>query len=135
MMSYADQVIVSGQPTQDAIPGLLYSSVVGKHTSISYIGRAVDSKGSATLKLSQYIWEHKAHRPNTHSFPIACPLCRCVYPWRNITSYATDGGSSFELKCTTKLENGGRCAGMWKVPERPNSSVVPSEYVGTWRVM
>jgi hypothetical protein len=52
MMFYVDQVIVSGQPTQDAIPGLLYSSVVGKHTSILYISRAIDSKGSATLKLS-----------------------------------------------------------------------------------
>ena len=170
MMSYADQVIVGGQPSKDAIGNLLYSSGVGKHTSIVFINgttskkekvtsgkeKATSNKGKATSKkekatsnkgeatsdevkqeyqVSQYIWEHNSHRPNTHSFPIACPLCHYVYPWRSIPGHVTDEGTGFDLRCKTVLADGGKCMGTWKVAARPMSSTVPSPNVGTWRVM
>ena len=135
MISYADQVIVSGQPSKDAIGNLLYSSGVGKYTSIVYLNGTIGTGGKQTLKLSQYIWEHRLQQPNTHPFPIACPTCHHVYSWRSISSHLAGDGAAFNLKCTTKLANGEKCAGTWRVPELPSSSAVPSPYVGTWRVM
>ena len=134
VISYVDQVIVNGQPSKDAISNLLYSSTVGKHTSIVYFNKRVED-GKEMLKVSRYIWEHKFQRPNTFSFPIACPLCHRVYSWRNISSYRTSGGLSFELTCQTKIGKGQRCAGTYEVPALPTSSVVDSPYVGTWREM
>jgi hypothetical protein len=40
MMTYADQVIISGQDSAAAIGNLLYSCAVGKHTSITYLNRS-----------------------------------------------------------------------------------------------
>jgi hypothetical protein len=46
MILYADQVIISGQPSKEAITELLYTFGVGKHTSVVYINkRVVDGKG------------------------------------------------------------------------------------------
>lgn len=50
MISYADQVIIGGQPSKEAIAELLYSSGVGKHTSVVYINkRVVDGEGKEIL--------------------------------------------------------------------------------------
>lgn len=135
MISYADQVIISGQPSKDSISNLLYSSGVGKHTSIVYINRSVSNSGEVTTNTNQYIWEHKSQRPHTFSFPITCPLCAHVYSWQSIPSHLAADSPSFTIKCKTKLGNGQKCAGTWVVPTRPGSSVVDSPYVGTWRVM
>jgi hypothetical protein len=135
MIAYVDQVIVSGQPSKDSITNLLYSSGVGKHTSIVYINRSLDGSGKAAANTNRYIWEHKFQRPHTFSFPIACPLCAHVYPWQAVPGQLAAEAPSFELACKTKLENGQKCKGKWVVPERPVSSVVPSPYVGTWRAM
>ena len=127
--------MVGGQPSKDAIGSLLYSSGVGKHTSIVFINGATDGKGKQTYQLSQYIWDHKAHQPNTHSFPITCPMCHCIYSWPSIPGHVTEKGSGFDLQCKTKLADGGRCTGTWRVQARPSSSTVPLPYVGTWWVM
>ena len=39
MMAYMDQVIISGQPSGDALSSLLYSSAVSKHTLIVHLNR------------------------------------------------------------------------------------------------
>jgi hypothetical protein len=135
MITYADQVIVSGQPFKDSIANVLYSSGVGKHTSIIYINRILGNSGEVTINTNQYIWEHESQRPHTFSFPITCPLCAHVYSWQRIPSNLAAGKSSFTIRCKTKLENGGNCKGTWVVPACPESSVVVSPYVGTWRVM
>ena len=131
MVSYADQVLVSGQPCTDSIANLLYSSGVGKHTSIVYINR---SSGGAAVVTKQYIWEHQSQRPHTFSFPIACPLCLHVYSWQSIPSQRAAEEKSFIINCKTKLRGGKKCKGTWEVPMRPNSSVVASPNMGVWRV-
>jgi len=135
MISYADQVISSGQPSKDSIAGLLYSSGVGKHTSLVYINRSVSAGGKVAIDTSKYIWEHKSQRPHTFSFPIACPLCAHIYPWQSIPNHLVDAPSAFMINCKTKLGDGQRCKGTWVVPACPESSAVNLLYVGTWRVM
>ena len=120
MASYADQVIISGQLSKTAVPGLLYSSGVGRHTSIVYLDKESE--------VSRYVWEHKTLRPNTFSYPITCPSCNCVYSWRDTPSQLIDQGLEFKMTCKTR-----GCRGTWEVPARPISSVVGSPYVGTWR--
>ena len=129
IMSYADQVIVSGQPSSSSIGNLLYSSNIGKHTSVIYINKLA-GEPSVTL---QYIWEHSAQRPNTHSYPLACPSCRYFSSWRNVTSHAGAAeGSAFELTCKAKV-GGVKCNHVWRVPKRPSSTAIGSPYVGVWR--
>ena len=81
MMAYMDQVIISGQPSGDALSSLLYSLAVGKHMSIIHLNRV-----NGVVKLVRYVWEHKFQRPNTHSFPIACLQCWHIYSWSKIVS-------------------------------------------------
>jgi hypothetical protein len=130
MMSYADQVIISGQPSGAAISGLLYSSPLGKHTSVTYLNRATG--GEAVVQ--QYIWEHQSQRPNTHSFPIACPICNHIYSWQNIPKTRPDG-SAITIKCKTRFLNNEICKGSWDIPARTTSSVVEAPYVGVWRMV
>jgi len=132
MMSYADQVIISGQPSSDSIGNLLYTSGAGGHTSVIYLNRH-PGMGKVVVNVSQYVWEHKSQRPNTFSYPVACPLCHCVYPWQSIPTQVAAMGSAFTLRCKTKLESGGKCKGTWDIPARPSSSVINNPYVGTWR--
>lgn len=134
-MLYADQVIIGGQPSKDAIGGLLYTSGVGKHTSIVYLGKRADDDGKVVVSVTQYVWEHKFQRPNTFSYPITCPTCHHVYSWQNIHARVMEDGSSFTLMCKTKLDNGQKCTGTWKIPARPNSSAVEAPYIGTWRAI
>ena len=75
MMSYANQAIISGQPSAAAIAGLLYSSPLGKHTSVTYLNRIAEEE----VAVWQYIWEHQTQCPNTHSFPLTCHVCNHVY--------------------------------------------------------
>ena len=135
MISYADQVISGGQPSKDSIASLLYSSGVGKHTSLVYINRSASASGEVTINTSRYIWEHKSQRPHTFSFPIACPLCAHIYPWQSIPSHLANAPAEFTINCKTKLGDGQRCKGTWVVPACPESSIVNALYVGTWRVM
>ena len=130
MISYADQVIIGGQPSNDAIGNLLYTSTVGTHTSVTYLN---NQPGDGGIAVSQYIWEHSSQRPNTFSYPITCPLCCHVHSWQNIPAQAAAAGISFTLKCKTVLESGQKCKGTWSIPARPASSLVGNPYVGTWR--
>jgi hypothetical protein len=125
MVSYVDHVIVCGHKLEDAVRNLLYSSGVGKHTSIVHI----DNTGRVT----RYIWDHDFQRPNASSFPITCPVCNRLYPWGKIQSYRREDGAPFKMMCQGKGKDGRKCCGTWQVPERPSSSVVNSPYVGTWR--
>jgi hypothetical protein len=52
MVSYADQVIISGQPSGDSIGNLLYTSGVGSHTSIVYLNRKPGEGGVSVLGMS-----------------------------------------------------------------------------------
>ena len=74
MISYASQVIVGTQPSKDCIGNLLYSSSIGKHTSVVYLYNAFEGK-KQVFTSTQYIWEHESLRPNSFSFPLACPSC------------------------------------------------------------
>lgn len=132
MISYGDQVIISGQPSKDAVENLLYSSGVGRHTSIVYLNACFDND-RVEITVSRYIWEHQHQRPNTFSYPITCPICRCVYSWQKIPAKVAAEGSAFTMRCKTNLGNGEKCSGVWEIPARPESSAVRSPYVGTWR--
>src|SRR5258705_8183945 len=96
MIPYANQVIISGQPSKDSISNLLYTSSVGSHTSIVYLNRKQDGSG---VNISQYVWEHRSQRLNTFSYPVACPLCHHIYSWQNIPSHPAAMGLPFTLKC------------------------------------
>lgn len=129
MMSYADQVIISGQPSQDSVGNLLYSSTIGSHTSVVYLNKQLGGE----VAVSQYVWEHGSQRPNTFSYPIACPLCCHIHSWQKIPAQVAATGIPFTLKCKTVLENREKCAGTWNIPARPKSTLVESPYVGEWR--
>ena len=132
MIAYADQVIIGGQPSEDSISNLLYTSGVGTHTSIAHLNK---QPGDGEVAVCQYIWEHKSQRPNTFSYPVTCPICHHIYPWQKVPSQPAAMGSPFVLKCKTVLGNGRRCTGTWNIPACPDSSVVESPYIGTWRKM
>ena len=132
MIGYADQVIVSGQPSRDAIGPLLYSSLVGRHTLVVYLNKTESTDKGVVFSLFQYIWEQGSHRPNTHSYPVACFSCNTIYSWQRI---AETDGAGFTLTCKTKLADGRKCPGKWEVPARPESSAVQAPHVGTWRVV
>lgn len=131
MMSYADQVIIGGQPSSDSIGNLLYSSSVGSHTSIVYLNK----QPGGEVTVSQYVWEHRSQRPNTFSFPVGCPLCHHIYSWQKIPTKLADEGLPFTLKCKATLAGGVKCKGTWDIPARPQSSIVEKPHVGTWRKM
>jgi hypothetical protein len=130
MISYAGQVIIGGQPSRDCIGNLLYSSSIGRHTSVIYINK-YGGGNEASFSCTRYIWEHKALRPNSFTFPLACPLCHHIYSWRFIRNHLEDG-AVVKLVCTTKIGSG-KCSGTWEVPALPSTMVVDSPYVGTWR--
>ena len=132
MMSYADQVIIGGQPLKDSISNLLYSSGISKHTSIIYLNRAGKED---PYTISHFTQEHDSQHPNGFLYPLACPLCHCIYPWCSIPSFVTNKGSAFTVTCKTRLGGGKNCKGKWDLPACPNSSPVPSPHVGAWRVM
>ena len=128
MLQYADQVIVGGQPSKDAIGNLLYSSGIGKHTSVVYINKPENDP----LTVHQYFWEHNTQRPNGFTFPLACPLCKFVHSWSKVPGFIAESGSSVSLKCKSMVK-GKVCGGSWMIAERPSSEKVKSPYVGTWR--
>lgn len=130
MMSYSDQVIVSGQPSTDCIGQLLYASSVGKHTPVVFISKITDESGNQ-FHTTRYIWEHASIQPNSFSYPIACPSCHCLYSWQ-VVSGLFENGESAELACTRGVK-GKKCDGTWLVPAVPSSTVLTSPYVGTWR--
>ena len=130
VMAYADQVIMSGQPSVASIGNLLYSSGVGKHTSIVYLNKVDDRP----LAVSQFIWEHNSQRPNGYSFPVACPLCRSIYSWSKPPSSLAESGSAHVLRCKAVVGDR-KCQGTWTIPARPSSSLVGAPYVGVWRVV
>lgn len=130
MISYADQVIISGQPSKESIKNLLYTSGIGSHTSIFYFNQQL---GEGPITVAHYVWEHKSQRPNTFSYPIGCPLCHSIYTWQSVPAEPAAKGTPFTLKCKKTLGNGEKCRGEWNIPGRPESEVVPNPYVGTWR--
>jgi hypothetical protein len=128
-MLYADQVIISNQPSKDAVPSLLYGSDIGKHTSVVHL----DNHGkSGDLKATRYVWGSERYRPNMFSYPLACPVCHCIASWQNVGHQPNDG-STFTLVYKTKLgENKIPCKGTYVVPAAPPSSPVKFLYSGTW---
>jgi hypothetical protein len=132
MILYADQVIVSGQPSEDAVPNLLYASDIGKHTSVTHLKK----QDGGEVKVVRYAWTHRVYRPNTFSYPFVCPVCRCISPWESIVRRQKKAnGSSFTIPCGTKEVRGEemiRCAGFYVIPAAPSSSPVASPYAGTW---
>ena len=131
MINYADQVVIGGQPSKDAVESLLYSSGVGRHTSILYFNRLVKGE-KVEITVSKYVWEHKGLRPNTFSYPVSCPDCRCLHSWQNFPEKSLAEGSKFTIKCKTTLKDGKKCTGRWDVPARPTSALVNDPYVGSW---
>ena len=167
MIKYADMVIVSGMESSLCITSLLYSSDIGRHTSILFIRaregakkakkadsqgvEEVDSQGEeeadseeaegansqkaekagSHILVARYAWEHKTQRPNTHTFPLTCPVCHTLQPWQNPGGFWNEEGTEFTLKCTAKI-GGRKCLGSTKVEARPPSTLLASPYVGKW---
>lgn len=130
MISYADKVIASGQPSKDAMRALLYASDLGKHTSVTHL-----TKSGADVEVMHYKWKHDQYRPNTSTFPLACPVCNVVGPW-NLDSVKHRGGAEIVLKCKSRDHGGHRCTGTYTVPALPAGSLeVKAVYDGTWMVM
>jgi hypothetical protein len=134
MILYADQVIVSNQPSEDAVPNLLYVSDIGRHTSVTHLKR----QDGGNVEVVRYIWQHRMYRPNSFSFPFVCPLCRCISPWKDISKKQKGDGAPFIMRCGTHEEIGGKkvfCKGTYDIPAAPPSSPVAHPYAGTWLQM
>ena len=132
MIKYADMVIVAGMKTELCISSLLYSSDIGRHTSILFIHVAEATKESPRKLLAGlYTWEHQDQRPNTHTFPLTCPICHALQPWQRPGAFWNEEGDPFTLKCTRKI-GGTRCLGSIEIEARPPSTLLESPYVGKW---
>jgi len=130
MITYADKVIINGMFSRSCLPTLLYASEIGHHTSVLFINKA---NGSFTI--TRYTWQHDSQRPNTHTFPLACPICHALQPWCPPGAVKRQDGDAFTLQCMTKTSQGGkvvRCPGTYEVGSRPSSSLLKPQYVGEW---
>jgi hypothetical protein len=135
MLSYTDKVIVNGMSSKSCISSLLYSSDIGRHTSILFLHNHEDQKNLNTLSVARFIWEHETQRPNTHTFPLNCPVCHKIQSWCPPNVIIRKDGSSFTLPCNTKKWERGhpiQCTGAFEVGVRPPSTLVASPYVGRW---
>ena len=158
-MKYTDMVIVSGMESSLCISSLLYSSNIGHHTSILFIcareeakeakkagsqgEEGADSQGEeeanpeeaekagSHISVARYAWEHETQRPNTHTFPLTCPVCHTLQPWQGLGAFWTEEGSKFTLKCTTKIDSC-KCLRSTKVEAHLPSTLLASPYVGRW---
>jgi len=130
MISYGDRVIVTGMDPNICISTLLYASDLGRQTSVLCINQ--DRKTGLRLK-ARYVWEHTNKRPNTHTYPFACPKCNHIRSWSEVTR---TNGNPFELKCQGRvLKSGGgtvRCCGTYAIGPRPLTTPVNSPYIGRW---
>jgi hypothetical protein len=127
-------VIVSNQPSEDAVPNLLHVSDIGRHTSVAHLKR----QAGGNVKVVHYIWQHRMYQSNTFSFPFICPVCCCISPWKDISKKQKGDGVSFIMKCGTYEEKGGKrvfCKGTYNIPAVPPSSPVAHPYAGTWLQM
>ena len=130
MITYADKVIINGMFSRSCLPTLLYASEIGHHTSILFINKA---QGSFTI--TRYTWQHGSQRPNTHTFPLVCPVCHGLQSWCHPSSVKRRDGDAFTLQCTTKTRQDGkvvRCPGTHAVDSCPSSSLLEPQYVGEW---
>lgn len=131
MVSYGDKVIVSGMRSKSCISSLLYSSHIGRHSSVLFLNNP--KREENTISVARYIWGHKNQRPNTHTFPVACPSCHTLQSWTRPTSFDVGRGVSLTLRC-----KGHDCTGLVKcrqtyaIASRPPSTPLDSPYVGTW---
>ena len=129
MMLYADQVIISQQPSKDAVPNLLYSSDIGRHTSVIHL-----QKKDLGYNISKFVWSSNHYRPNTFSIPLACPVCNCVASWRSV-GRPNEDGLAYTLTCRTKVGPKGNqtyCTGIYEVPAAPPSARVNHPHQGVW---
>jgi hypothetical protein len=129
LISYADKIIVTGMSSRSSISSLLYTSDLGRHTSILFLHR---EKGKAALSVARYAWEHRRQRPNTHTFPLSCPECHSIRSWNRAQD---TGGKPFTLRCRAKVDVDGEevtCAGSYEVIPRPSATLVESPFVGQW---
>ena len=172
MIKYADMVIVSGMKSHHCIGSLLYSSDIGRHTSVLFINvreeipkpeegeetkpkkaggtgsqrvrkanpkkaegtgsqEAEETKPKPKVFVARYAWEHKEQRPNTHTFPLSCPVCHAIQPWSKPGPRWNEKGEGFTLMCGTKTD-GLECPGKIKIVARPPSAPLKSPYVGQW---
>ena len=123
VISYTDKLIVTGMKSASCIPTPLYTSDLGRHTSILFLHRE-----GMTLQVTRYAWGHTRQRPNMHTFPPACPECNCIQSW---ACAKASKGKSFTLQCTTKV-GGGTFPDSYVVDSCPPSTVVQSPYVSSW---
>ena len=132
MISYADKVIVTGMRSRTCISSLLYSSDIGRHTSIFFLNNP--DKGGDKISVAQYVWEHNKQRPNTHTIPVACPVCHTLQPWNRPDTISREDGGSFTLRCTFSSQGtSAKCPGTYKVESRPHTLPVDAPYLGLWR--
>ena len=135
MISYSDKVIVNGMDSKKCITSLLYASDIGRHTSVLFLNNSGEQKKDKVLSVARYAWEHGFQRPNTHTYPLNCPVCHNVLSWCPPESVPREDGDSFTLPCNTKYwENNKmtRCSGQYKINARPPSNFVGSPYLGSW---
>lgn len=133
MITYADKVIVNGMKSTLCISSLLYTSDIGRHTSILFLSNT--KKDQDSIMVARYAWEHGSQRPNTHTYPISCPTCHVVQPWCPPTSVVRNEGESFTLQCISKARKNGmstKCNGTYTIDARPPATLIDAPYVGTW---
>ena len=131
MISYGEMVIISGMKSKLCISSLLYCSHIGRHGSMLFLYNPKREKD--TISVARYIWGHKNKRPNSHTFPVACPSCHTLQPWNRPNSSAVETGASLTLRCKGYDPTGlTKCEQKYTIASRPPSSPLDSPYVGTW---
>jgi hypothetical protein len=73
MLSYADKVIVNGMSSKSCISSLLYSSDIGRHTSILFLHNHKDQKNLNTLSVARFIWNMRPKGPTPTHSPSTAP--------------------------------------------------------------
>jgi len=129
MISDGDRVIVAGMNSASCISSLLYASNLGRQTSVLYLNH---NRKTGKLMTARYMWEHKAKRPNTHTYPVSCQVCNRVRCWGKMKK---SNGKSFDLKCGGTVRKDGRdvaCPGTYNIGPRPPTTPLECPYIGRW---
>jgi len=124
-VDFANQVLFDGWLCHKILPQMLYSSVIGRHTSVIYLSGSLTASGWK-LTTTEFVWTHPTCRPNGSAIPSQCPGCYYYRNWK-IPPTST-GDKPVILTCQTT-----GCDGKYIVPNLTGFVEVGYGMMGTWK--